>query len=42
MNDQYDEALARQEQAQALYNECLAEDLTAEVTTENEWDEEVF
>jgi hypothetical protein len=41
MNDQYSEALARQEQAQADYNECLAEDLTAEVTTE-QWDDEVF
>ena len=41
MNDQYDEILSDQEQAQALYNECLAEALT-EVTTESTWDEEVF
>jgi hypothetical protein len=41
MNDQYDEILSQQEQAQAAYNECLAEDLTAEVTTE-QWDDEVF
>ena len=42
MNDQYSEALAQQEQAQALYNECLAEDLTAELQTDNQWDDEVF